>query len=176
MSSGEVIPCSAEKVTIELMGESAELVDQQLIKDAAETVLHYFKHELNCSSVSVAEFSQALEQVLRGLGLQVKSAEAPDADSEPALIVDSDLTEIARQFGKGFELTFFPRLRAEVQTQLDKSPCLLRFRGLRNCVMELTGAKRWSIRCQILNDQIVDYLRNCLETEKKAADCALLVH
>jgi len=172
MSSGENIPCSAEKVTIELMGDSAEFVDQGLIKEAAETVLHYFKTEMKCQTVSVAEFSRALEHVLKGLGLEVTSA---DQEAPGALIVDSDLTQMARASGKGFELTFFPLLREEMQLQLGKSPCLVRFWGLRDCVKALVGAKRWTLRCQALSDQIVDYMRNCLANENKG-DCSLLVH
>lgn len=176
MSSGEKIPCSAEKVTIELMGETAELVDQQLIKDAAETVLHYFKNELNRDSVSVAEFSLALEQVLRGLGLEVKSSGDASPASAVTLILDSDLGDLARESGKAIELIFFPRLRKEMQILLQRTPGLVRFKGLRNCVMDLTGAKRWTLRCQALSDQIVEYLRCCLKSEEKAADCAMLIH
>jgi hypothetical protein len=70
-SNGEHIPCSAELVTIELMGETASLVDPEVIRNASAAVLHYFKHELGRTSVSVAEFSSALEKVLRGFGFDV---------------------------------------------------------------------------------------------------------
>jgi hypothetical protein len=55
------------------------------------------------------------------------------------------------------------------------TPEVLRFRGLRICVKQLIGAKRWSRRCQRLNDQIVDYLRTCLSAEKGGQACALIV-
>jgi len=53
---------------------------------------------------------------------------------------------------------------------------VLRFRGLRDCVKRLAGAKRWSARCNDLNDQIVEYLRTCLSAEPKGSSCALMVH
>ena len=67
------------------------------------------------------------------------------------------------------------RNREEMRRKLDLCPQVLRFRGLRVCVKQLTGSKRWTRRCQVLHDQIVDYLRTCLGAEKGAAACALVV-
>ncbi len=172
MSSGESIPCSAEKVTIELIGDAAALVDEHLIKEAAESVLHYFRTELQRTSVSVAEFSQALEQVLRGFGLDVQSADAAEGLAE---VLEGDLAALAGQFGQGCELFFFPRLREELRLKLAQSPKVLRFSGLRGCVKQLTGAKRWTVRCQALSDQIVDYMRGCLRDRRDQGSCALLI-
>ena len=52
---------------------------------------------------------------------------------------------------------------------------VFRFRGLRDCVKLLTGAKRWSPHCQSLNDQIVEYLRGCVGAETTGNRCALVV-
>lgn len=179
-SDGESVPCSAHQVTVELMGDSAEWLDKEMVQHAAEAVLHYFKSEKGQSTVSVAEFSEALERVLRGLGLEVHSASVANdvetgCDPAPAQVVEADLSQFASQPGEGFELFFFSRLRDEVRQRLAAAPILLRFSGLRNCVKQLTGAKRWSAQCQCLNDQIVDYLRTCLATEKAASGSALVI-
>ena len=76
---------------------------------------------------------------------------------------------------EGFELLFFPQLRQELKRQLDQSPNILRFHGLRDCVKQLAGTARWNRRCQNLDDQIVEYLRGCWETECASQFCALLV-
>src|SRR5580658_3625835 len=68
---GVQVPCSAEWVTLELMGEGAELIDEEVVHHAAAAVLHYFKNELLRQSVSVGEFAMALEKVLQGFGLSV---------------------------------------------------------------------------------------------------------
>src|ERR1041385_3837660 len=173
MADGEAIPCSATEVTIELVGESAALIDEALLRNAAAAVLHYFKDELGRTSVSVVEFSEALEKALRSLGLDVKSADAP----EPALrVTEADLLQLAGESGEAFELTFFTRLRDEMRQRLPESPQVLHFSGLRGCVKQLTGARRWSGRCQTLHDQIVEYMRTCLTVEAGGARCALLVH
>jgi hypothetical protein len=167
-SNGEQIPCSAELVTIELMGETASLVDPEVIRNASAAVLHYFKHELGRTSVSVAEFSSALEKVLRGFGFDVKYEEP----QSPSRVIETDLRELAAET---FELSFFLHLRDDMRRKLDQRPQVLRFKGLRGCVKQLVGAKRWCPRCQGLNDQIVEFLRTCLTADVRSDSCALVV-
>ena len=71
-------------------------------------------------------------------------------------------------------LDIFPRLRELLREQLRQSPRLVRFSGLHDCVKRLVGASRWGDRCRAMNDQIVGYLRQCLD-ENHRADCALVV-
>lgn len=174
-AGGESIPCSAEMVTIELIGEAISSLDPDLVRNAAAAVLHYFKNEQGRDHVTVAEFTAALEKVLAGFGLAVKSAEAKSNAPVQARVAESDLRQLACESGKGFELLFFPRLREELKAQLQQSPRLLRFKGLRSCVKQLTGSQRWCSRCQKLSDQIVEYLRHSLTDEHGKTDCALVV-
>jgi hypothetical protein len=182
-ASGEGIPCSAEMISVELVGENASMFDAEFIKQAAGAVLHYFRDELGRQTVTMQEFSMALESVLRGfkLAAQKKETEALTeteelsvADSD-ALVAQSDLCRLAAETDNGGELVFFPRLRDELRAQLRSYPRMLCFRGIRGCVKQLTGARRWSGRCQSLHDQIVDFLRSCMSREDAAADCALVV-
>jgi len=172
MSTGETIPCSAELVTIELIGQAVEGLDPELIRHAAASVLHYFKHELGRSFVTVGEFSAALETVLRGLGLKVRSAE--ESVPGPA-IEEADLRLLACEALKGFELAFFPRLHDELSRKLHRGPRVMRFKGLRGCVKQLMGARRWSGRCQQLNDQIVDFIRHHWSREHQDRCLTLIV-
>jgi hypothetical protein len=170
-AAGENIPCSVELVAIELMGDAISMVDPELIRNASAAVLHYFKTELGRHSVSVGEFSLALERVLRGFGVNIKS----DPEEEPIRVAESDLREVAASAGEGFELLFFASLREEMRRQISETPDVVRFKGLQGCVKQLVGAQRWSERCQALSDQIVDYLRTCLNAEAKKTTCALVV-
>jgi hypothetical protein len=169
---GEAIPCSAELISVNLLGEAADLLDHDLVENAARAVLHYFKVEQGKTFVSMREFSLVLAKVLRGFGLSVNQAEAA---APPRRISESDLRQLACESGKGFELAFFPRLRDELRQQLNQSPQVLRFKGLRSCVKQLAGARRWTDRCQCLSDQIVDYLRRCLSDDPGAKSCSLMV-
>lgn len=170
LANGESVPFSAEMISIELSGDSAGAFDPHFVQHAANAVFHYFKHDLGRLTVTVGEFAGALEKVLRGFGLSAQSAEKKH--TRPGLL-ESDLHQLAFESGKGCELFFFPRLRDELRQQLQREPRMVRFHGLRGCVKQLTGARRWSTRCQTLHDQIVAFLRECLSAERN--ECALLV-
>jgi len=172
LNNGESVPLSAEMITVELTGNKSEYFDSHFVQHAAQAVFHYFKHDLGRLSVSVGEFAGALESVLRGFGVKAVSAESDSAKRD---VLESDLQRLASESGKGCELFFFPRLRDEMRQQLQQSPRLLRFRGLRGCVKQLAGARRWSRRCQTLHNRIVEYLRECLSAEANQRDCALVV-
>jgi hypothetical protein len=186
-SNGESIPFSAEMISVELTDEGIGAFDPEFLKHAASAVFHYFKHDLGRVTVTVGEFAGALEKVLRGFGLQSEADEqngehvqdfSKDEDAtetEKRRVLKSDLRLLACESGKGFELFFFPRLRDELRQQLLQEPEVLHFRGLRSCVKQLTGARRWSPRCQTLQDQIVEFLRNCFTSEASQPNCALLV-
>ncbi len=173
-ASGEGIPCSAEMISVELIGENATMFDAEFVKQAAGAVLHYFRDELGRQTVTMAEFSLALENVLRGFKLAAKKSKKTAADPA-ARVAQSDLCRLVAESDNGGELIFFPRLRDELRAQLQQSPRMLCFRGIRRCVKQLIGARRWSGRCQSLQDQIVEYLRTCMSRENAAADCALVV-
>jgi hypothetical protein len=167
-----MIPCNGQAVTIKLTGEAADQLDAELVQNAAAGVLHFFRHELKRVSVSPGEFSAALETVLRGLGLLHIKAASSGLEGQ-ACLAETDLRALV---GEGLELFFFQRLRAELRRKLEPSPRVLRFHSLRPCVMQLTGARRWSARCQVLHDRIVDYLRTSLCAEPAAKPCGLVVH
>src|SRR2546421_5907010 len=175
-SSGESIPCSAEVVTIELVGDSK--LDPEIVREAAAAVVYYFRTELGRDNVSVEEFSRALQKVLCRLGYEVTSPDAADSDADLpdplARLAVANLPELATSSGKGCELFFFQKLRTELKSHLQTAPRLVRFQGLRTCVKQLAGRRRWCPRCQTLNDQSVEYLRECF-TSERANDCNLVV-
>lgn len=171
MANGERVPFSAEMITVEISGDTAKWLDQEFVTHAAKAVFHYFRAELGRQTVTVAEFAEAMEKVLGGF------AETPDVPKDQSVpsVLESDLSRLAREFGQGCELIFFPRLRRELRQQLQHAPKVVRFRGLRGCVKQLVGAQRWSGRCQGLEEQIVHFLRECLSAEAKKADFAMVV-
>lgn len=170
LANGESVPCSSEMVSIEIVGDTGWL-DPELLRHAAASVFHYFKTELARETVTVGEFAGALEKVLRHLGFTLRAGELVESRA----VMATDLGRLAREAGDSRELFFFPRLRDALRTQLRQSPRLLRFRGLRGCVKQLAGARRWSRRCEQLREQIVEYLRGCLSAEPEPNDCALVV-
>jgi hypothetical protein len=172
LDNGESVPLSPDMVSVELVGEAAPLFDPDFVTQAANAVFFYFKHELGRDSVTVGEFTLALETALRGFNLTEENlARAWDQPGTAS----ADLCDLAGESGEGFELVFFPRLRNELRAQLQQEASVLRFQGLKNCVKLLTGARRWTSRCQELNDRIVGFLRDCLSTEAGRRACTLRI-
>jgi len=172
LANGESVPCSSEMISVELTGNTNSLLDPEVLRHATASVFHYFKTELQRETVTVGEFAQALEKVLRRLGFAIRSGEGASRSPET---VATDLRRLARESGDSLELFFYPRLRDELRGQLRQAPRVLRFRGLRGCVKQLAGARRWSVRCDRMQDQIVGYLRECLSAEPEQNECALVV-
>ena len=174
-SQGELIPCSAESVTIELIGDASSLLDPEVVKEAAAAVVHYFKHELDRETVSVTEFSKALERVLNCFGFNVVTTTGTKETASNLRTSESDLGELVGDAVTQFELAFFNNLRVEFRKQVQSSPDVLQFVGLRSAVKQMVGAKRWCHRCEALSDQIVAFLRECLIMESGSLAPALVV-
>lgn len=174
VSGGEKIPCSVEDLTIEVLAESIDQIDPQVVHQAAMAVLHYFKDDLGRQNVTLDEFTQALEQVLKGLGFHVKGQTPPATGF--ADIVDADLSEMADGVGDGLELGFYLRLRTQLRTLLAGAPRVVRFHGLRPCAKRLARVQRWCRRSEQVSDEIVRYLRDCWGAERPQKQCALLVN
>lgn len=172
LSNGQSIPCTPEMISVEIVGEARTSLDREMLQHAAASVFHYFKIELDRDSVTVGEFSRALEQVLARLGYTIH---AGGPDGSAAEFCAADLGQLLREAGDNRELLFFPRLRDELRVKLRQSPRVVRFCGLRACVKQLAGVRRWSHRCEELQDQIVAYLRECLSAEPEQNKCALVV-
>ena len=174
LPSGESVPLSAEMISFELAGDTPKAQQQlDFLEHAAASVLHYFKHDLKRKSVSVAEFANVFETVLRGLGLEVESNHAEVI--LPVTKTDNDLQLMATEAGPAGELVFFPRLRDALRLQLRTAPAVIRFTGLHDCAKQLSGARRWSPRCESLRQQVIQFLRKCLSLEAAGRPCSLLV-
>lgn len=172
LAGGESVPFSADMITVELVGKGAGLWEADFVRHAAQAVFHYFKQEMGRQTVTVGEFTGALEKVLRGLNLRQDTMCVGQGDRGGG---GTDLVGLARDAGVGGELSFFPRLRQELRRQIERSPSQLRFHSLRGCVKLLVGTRRWSGQCRNLEEHIIAYLRLCLRADAPRQDCAMLV-
>jgi hypothetical protein len=170
MATGESVPFSADAISDELVGEHDSVYDSELVGHAANAVFHYFKHELGYQTVTVGEFAAALDKVLHGLKLDERGGNS----NRTGLVRESDLRALARECSTG-ELAFFPKLREELRQHLQHGGRVIRFCGLRQCAKRLCGAHRWSVKCQAMQEHIVEYLRNCLRAECEGQELALVV-
>ncbi len=168
LASGEHVPLSPEMLVGELSDEQGGRYEPEVLQHAASAVFHYFKNDLGLETVTVGEFAEAFEKILHGLRLETPSRVT-------ASVFESDLRRMALESGEVNELFFFPLLRRELRRQLEQTPHLLRLVGLRDCVKELAGARRWTPRCQHLHDRIVNFIRVCLQTDAQGKYCDIVV-
>ena len=170
LPTGESVPFSPEMISVELSGEISQWLDPEAASQAAMAVFHYFKAELGRQSVTAEEFAAAMERALQGLS----RGDGPETP-KPKGIIDADLRRLAQESSGGCELLFFPRLRNQVREHLRLSPRLVRYYGLRDCVKQIAGARRWTPRCQELEEQVVSFVRQCAGAEEARGDFALIV-
>ena len=170
MSTGELLPCSAEAVTAELLGDTLNLIEPHTIQEALKAVVYYFREEHEETSVSVDQFSSALGKVLQGFGFDVVF------DEDPQIDLRVEETDTARSPAKppASSTSCFSSSWLEVRSSLRKSPNPTQFNRTRECVKSIVGAERWCDRCRWMHGQIVSYLRTCLEEDSRE-NCALVI-
>ncbi len=171
LPNGSSVPLRPEMIRFEVPETANTVLNADTVNEAAAAVFYYFKHELKRSSISLGEFTLVLEKVLRELERAAKDARLINPANHRT---ESDLGKLADKVD-GVELLFFAELRRALRSHLCKSPSALHFCGLRRCVKRLSGARRWNNRCQTLSDQIVAYMRSCLEAEVGEKTCTMIV-
>ena len=170
LTNGETVPFSADMISIELTGETQGWFDPETATQAAKAVFYYFKSELCRQTVTAEEFAAAMEKALRGVD-QSRWNEGAAGRA----VIEADLGLLAQEAGEGGELLFFPRLRNELRQHMQQQPRVLRYHGLRTCVKQIAGARRWTERCRDLEEQIVAFLRQCAGVERTEGEIALVV-
>lgn len=178
-SDGVTIPLAAHQVTIELLGDATQFLEPELVKHAAAGVLEYFKTELGRETVTVAEFTETLARVLRKFGVSVECSGAdPEPADPPAVhpsVCDHDLPSMATECGKSYELGFFQALRDTLRKALATAPQAVRYHGLRRCIKQLSGRRRWCRACRDLEVQVVNYLRDTFRQSAGGRAVSLVV-
>ena len=115
MPSGESVAFSSDAIAVEIVDETDGELDSNMVRQAANAVYHYFKHELGRQTVTVSEFAKAMEKALDGFEISIVSTK-PIRPTQS--VAEADLCKIAQDSGRAFELTFFPRLRDELRTRV----------------------------------------------------------
>ena len=170
-ASGESIPHTAESISVEVLGDAANLFDPN--SSSTPPPPSFIITGMNSAakpSPSRNFPSRWKKSCAASSSRQESAAQASGSAHHP--VRPPPARPAIRRRRRTF---FFPRLRDELQALLRQSPQMLCFQGLRQCVKQLSGAQRWSRRCQELQDQIVEFLRTCMSRETSGTSCALVV-
>ena len=174
LEGGNNLPCSVELMTVELLGETSSWMDPEILKNINHGVIVYLRDELGKQLVSFEEFAEVLKQVLKGFGFDLALPQSEEVAS--ARVEKKDIADWLGRKDHGFELMMFQCLRNELsRTLANEPPCVLWIHGLRACVKNQLGARRWSRKCQDLNDQLIEFIRECFYCNANS-DCSLVVH
>jgi hypothetical protein len=125
--------------------------DPELVSDLAAVLGYYFLEEKKKPLVPLEDFRAALDAMCRCL----KVSSVPRKN-----YYSTDLLHLAEQSKPGFEIGFFHLLHEEVERHQKSSLSHIIFGRLREAVMAITGSRKWTCRCEALQDQIIAYIRS----------------
>ncbi len=147
--------------------------DWWFANEIAQAVIEYLRHRFAGTVITIDALYDKIEQVLSHLGWR-DIASALQVEPPPIRI---SLVEIATEAGSGYELNFFELLRRRVREIASISPRQIQVYGLRDAVMEICGAKRWSQRCDSLRAEIIETVREevCLRAESNRKKLGLVL-
>lgn len=173
---GHMAPFDEQRLALSIqdVAERAGHSDWWLAESVAAAVHAY---AVKCRSDSVIPSREIVEivvAVLATLGFE-KISEAYAGHEHCAAIHLNDLA--AKMGAAAFELEFFRQLDHELKAASDHRLSVIEVDGLRACVMQLRGARRWNSGCRKLAEEIVEYVRERVARVRpaKAADLKLAV-
>ena len=153
---GSRTPFDEERLAESIERAAALVNDEQAcLAESIAAAIHLFACECARSqTISCQEVDEMVTEVLATLG----HPNASRAYARRAERSEIRLDEMALR-GGGFELGFYRLLDFALQVAGDEDLSLVRLHGLRSCVMQLLGARRWGPGCRQLAEEIVTHVR-----------------
>jgi hypothetical protein len=142
-------------LSIQSVAERAGQADWWLAESIAAAIHAY---AVKCRSDNVIpshEITEVVTTVLSMLGFKELSQAYANQQRRTAI----HLGELAGRVGTAFELEFFRQLDHALGAAADRQLSVLEVNGLRACVMQLRGARRWTAGCRRFAEEIVEYVR-----------------
>lgn len=124
--------------------------------DVVQAVVHFLRVQYHGTVIAVEALFDKIRHSLKNLGLSEMS-EGLATKNPPVSI---SLTDIARRAGSGYELVFYHLLADRFQRAACQGVAHVYCYGLRQCVKNLVGAKKWSPRCERLSADIQEFLQH----------------
>lgn len=115
----------------------------------------YARENVTGHTVVAAEVVDIVEALLERLG----HGDIARAYTNHRQRADIWLDEIVARAAGGFELGFYRQLDAALDVTAQRETRAVRVMGLRSCVMQLRGDRRWSAGSRRLADEIVAHVR-----------------
>jgi hypothetical protein len=154
---GRLSPFDEQRLamSIQKAAENAGHADWWLAESIAAAVHAFAVKSRREPVIPSKEVAEIVATVLATLGYEWIS----EAYSGGANRVAIHLNELAWRTNAGFELEFFQQLDHALGAVTNRRLVGMRIDGLRACVMQLRGARRWTAGCRRLAEDIVEHVR-----------------
>lgn len=131
-----------------------------LADHVTESITTYLRLRCEENVVAVPRLEKAVQSVLQVIGYaEVATHFVPDPP-----IVEISLHEMALAAGSGFELSFFHLLARRLRSVGTEDVRHVELLGLFPCVKFLKSRRIWNHGCRALQEEIVHFVRQHLET------------
>ena len=134
---------------------AAEREDFPFIDDLIEGIVHYLENKCSLRVLTIEELHARVRRMLERIGCEAIAKTLPLI----APPVTLSLTRAAKEAGNGFELAFFNKIHDEIEELRIHGVEELCFTGTRDCVKILRGVERWTIPCEHLHEEILNFLK-----------------
>lgn len=167
-SDGQIMPFERTWLAGSLAkaAENAGYKKWWLAPHVTESVTNYLEKDFDESVVTINRLEKAVQSVLQVIGYADVAGHF-HAAPPPARI---SLAELARDAGHGYELLFFDLLRARLRDAVDAKAERLEICDAHSGVKLLRSAKNWRRDCSGLLDEIVSFVREELDSSKRARE------
>jgi len=168
---GHMTPFDEQRLALSIqnVAERAGHSDWWLAESVAAAVHAY---AIKCRSDGVIPSREIVEIVVAVLStLGFKNISQAYAKHEHSTAIH--LNDLAMRGGAAFELEFFRQLDRELKAASDQRLSVIEVDGLRACVMQLRGARRWNSGCRKLAEEIVEYVRERVARVRPARAASL---
>ncbi|HTS18213.1 MAG TPA: ATP cone domain-containing protein [Verrucomicrobiae bacterium] len=156
-ADGRRTPFDEQQLALSIQKAAASVgqCDWWLAESIAAAVHAFGKQSRREPVITSREISEIVAAVLATLGYDWIS-EAYDGGVNRVAI---HLNELVWRTDAAFELEFFRQLDRALGAATDHDLIAMRIDGLRACVMQLRGARRWTAECRRLAEEIVEHVR-----------------
>jgi ATP cone domain len=154
---GRLEPFDEERLasSIQKAAESVGYSDWWLAESVAAAVHAFAMKSRREQVISSREIAEIVATVLATLSYEwISEAYAGNTNR-----VAIHLNELVWRANAGFELEFFHQLDHALSAVANRRLVAMRIDGLRVCVMQLRGARRWTVECRRLAEDIVEHVR-----------------
>lgn len=156
-ADGRLTPFDEQRLarSIQRVAEQTGSLDWWLAESIAAAVHVYAVKSRTDGIIQSGEIVEIVAAVLSTLGYERISLAFGGNANRVAIHLD----ELTGRTEAAFELEFFQRLDRALGVAANRRRLVMEVNGLRPCVMQLRGARRWTAGCRKLAEEIVEHVR-----------------